>query len=174
MFLRVVQRALFSAPFLPSRSDGYTIVDFFSKRSFTVCVKRFGGCNEFVVTICHFDRKPTSMKPCSLIGTRRDVGLVQLLVESSANMNVQNNESRTPLEEALVKGHLDVVQLLWNQATFKSRDNWPLAVRPKHLSESDDVVECTLIQREDAPPTRCCFVQESSSIKIETEAQRIQ
>lgn len=113
-----------------------------------------------------------------LIGTRKDVGLVQLLVESSANMNVQNNESRTPLEEALVKGHLDVVQLLWNQATVtfalcaernlcfgvhdvacenqprrhasRSTDNWPLTVRQKHLSESDDVVECTPIQCEDA------------------------
>ena len=38
--------------------------------------------------------------------------LVQLLIESKADIDVRNNEGRTPLEEASVKGHEGVIQLL--------------------------------------------------------------
>ena len=40
------------------------------------------------------------------------LGVVQLLIESRANIDVRNNEGQTPLEEASVKGHGDVMQLL--------------------------------------------------------------
>src|SRR5690606_37364389 len=46
------------------------------------------------------------------IALRHDLGLLKYLVESGANVNIQNNEGKTPLHDALSCRQLETAQYL--------------------------------------------------------------
>ena len=57
-------------------------------------------------------RDGSNQTPLHLASQAGHVGIVQLLVESGAIIDMRNNEGRTPVEEASAKGRHDLVQIL--------------------------------------------------------------